>query len=170
MLTTTEIFSQVRNIKMLKGFSLINNSDIARAGPMSGNALDTRWREENEKLVGFVSGPPGAPYDGAWPLANAFGDVKLLRFPNSPDGYVYISHNEWLFAQDHSIAYPIYTDDEEDNCVLMTCFSFFEANAAGAVKRFERGTPSFCEATQQLEKPWSIQVVQNKSMWAPLLC
>jgi len=102
-----------------------------------------------------------APYDVA--LGNQYFDLKLLTDKNGLErtDYVYLSHNEFLFAKEHGMTYVVYRERSDLNEALLTSvFDFAYAREVGAVELFVDGKKVFCKATGRPETPWSINITR----------
>lgn len=91
-------------------------------------------------------------------------DVKLITDKNEqrPTEYVYLSHNEYLFAKEQeNFFYVVYREIGLFEEAHLTCvFSFEFAKEVGAMELFDAGKKVFCKATGKHETPWSINITR----------
>lgn len=102
-----------------------------------------------------------APYDLC--LGDQYFDLKLLTDKNAPRAtdYVYLSHNEYLFAREHGMFYVVYRELSVLKESHLTCvFDFAYAKEVGAIELFDNGKKVFCKATGKVETPWSINITR----------
>jgi len=94
----------------------------------------------------------------------AFYDLKLITDKNvqRDTDYVYLSHNEYLFAkQQKHFFYIVYREIGLFEEAHLTCvFSFDYAKEVGALEVFPNGKKVFCHATGKPEMPWSINITR----------
>lgn len=111
-----------------------------------------------------ITVPPerDSPYD--FQLGDNFFDLKLITDKNEqrPTEYVYLSHNEYLFAKEQeNFFYAVYREIGLFEEAHLTCvFSFEYAKEVGAMELFDAGKKVFCKATGKLETPWSINITR----------
>lgn len=122
-----------------------------------GLAHDSFWKLKGHDVHGldFVI-PTDTRWDAGWAPSGQIADTKL-KMPRKQ--YVYLSHREYLEQQRRTCLYPIFQWAVDGySTELMCLFDFQTANSYNAINRFEGGNPVFCEETQRVELPWSINL------------
>lgn len=125
-----------------------------------GLELDKLFKKTTPSI--YVPEERDSPYD--FLHLDRYFDIKLItdKGVERETEYVYLSHNEYLFAKkQEAFYYIVYREIASLNeAHLTSIFTFEYAKRIGAIELFDDGKKVFCKTTGKYETPWSINITR----------